>query len=236
MKMAKNRQCGPDETECPAGCCPEANWFCCPDNMYCAATAADCPFVAKKAQLMKMAKNRQCGPDETSCPAGCCPEANWFCCPDNMYCAATASNVAQEVAIIVQTIRKEMKSELVPLAEEKATYGKIVKASIRELWALEYEIEEIQTEFAKGIGSIDIEHLTDDFVEDVMLQSKPLQGILMAIRLRQKEAMEGVKAKYGEAIGALEPLKLPRPPKAAPAPAAPVAPKAEAPAAAPVVE
>merc|ERR1711936_960188 len=44
--------------------------------MYCAATAADCPFVAKKAQLMKMAKNRQCGPDETSCPAGCCPEAN----------------------------------------------------------------------------------------------------------------------------------------------------------------
>merc|ERR1712038_1297518 len=78
MKMAKNRQCGPDETSCPAGCCPEANWFCCPDNMYCAATAADCPFVAKKAQLMKMAKNRQCGPDETSCPAGCCPEANWF--------------------------------------------------------------------------------------------------------------------------------------------------------------
>merc|ERR1712156_1193611 len=92
MKMAKNRQCGPDETSCPAGCCPEANWFCCPDNMYCAATAADCPFVAKKAQLMKMAKNRQCGPDETSCPAGCCPEANWFCCPDNRYCAATAAD------------------------------------------------------------------------------------------------------------------------------------------------
>jgi len=35
------------------------------------------------------------------------------------------ANVAQEVAIIVQTIRKEMKSELVPLAEEKATYGKV---------------------------------------------------------------------------------------------------------------
>merc|ERR1711936_552301 len=93
LKVKLNdRQCGPDETSCPAGCCPEANWFCCPDNMYCAATAADCPFVAKKAQLMKMAKNRQCGPDETSCPAGCCPEANWFCCPDNMYCAATAAD------------------------------------------------------------------------------------------------------------------------------------------------
>ena len=62
----------------------------------------------------------------------------------------------------------------------------IVKSAIRELWALEYEIEEIQTEFAKGIGSIDIGNLTDDFVEDVMLQSKPLQGILMAIRIRQK--------------------------------------------------
>merc|ERR1711992_197693 len=148
------------------------------------------------------------------------------------------ANVSQEVAVIVQTIRKEMKSELVPMAEERATFGKIVKEAIRSLWALEYEIEEIQTEFAKGIGSIDIAHLTDDFVEDVMLQSKPLQGILMAIRLRQKEACDGAKAKYGEAISALEPLKLARPPKPAPAPAAPApeAPKAEAPAAAPAVE
>merc|ERR1711870_194809 len=94
----------------------------------------------------------------------------------------------------------------------------------------------IQTEFAKGIGSINIEELTDDFVEDVMLQSKPLQGILMAIRLRQRDACEGAKAKYGEAIKDLEPLKLVRPPKPAPAAAAPEAPKAEAPAAAPAVE
>merc|ERR1711874_355304 len=36
--------CGPDETECPAGCCPEANWYCCADNQHCAATAANCPF------------------------------------------------------------------------------------------------------------------------------------------------------------------------------------------------
>merc|ERR1712110_1070297 len=48
MKMAKNRQCGPDETSCPAGCCPEANWFCCPDGMYCAATAADCPLLPRR--------------------------------------------------------------------------------------------------------------------------------------------------------------------------------------------
>merc|ERR1719216_531746 len=44
--LAVRTTCGPDETECPAGCCPEANWFCCPDNRYCAATADDCP--AKK--------------------------------------------------------------------------------------------------------------------------------------------------------------------------------------------
>merc|ERR1711990_997283 len=144
------------------------------------------------------------------------------------------ANIQQECGIIVQTIRKEMKSDLVPLAEEKANHGKVVKKQIRELWSLEYEIEEIQTEFAKGIGSIDIGALTDDFVEDVMLQSKPLQGILMAIRLRQNEAMQAAKAKYGEAIGALEPLKVKRPPKAVPPPAVAAAP-AEAPAAAPAV-
>merc|ERR1711874_813672 len=59
------------------------------------------------------------------------------------------ANIQQECGIIVQTIRKEMKSKLVPLAEEKANHGKVVKKQIRDLWALEYEIEEIQTEFAK---------------------------------------------------------------------------------------
>jgi hypothetical protein len=128
------------------------------------------------------------------------------------------SNISQEVAIIVQTIRKEMKADLVPLAEEKANFGKIVKNAIREMWSLEYEIVEIQTEFAKGIGSVDINHLTDDFVEDVMLQSKPLQGILMAIRLRQKKKMEEIKEKYWESVKDLEPQNLARPP---PTPEAP---------------
>ena len=54
------------------------------------------------------------------------------------------------------------------------------------MWALEYEIEDIQAAFFKSIGGIDIQNLTDDFVEDVMLQSKPLQGILYGIRGRQK--------------------------------------------------
>merc|ERR1712029_1228126 len=153
-------------------------------------------------------------------------------------------NISKEIGTLVIEIKAGMKSELVPVAEDKANYGKIVKTAIRSMWALEYEIEDIQKEFLKMIGGIDINNLTDDFVEDVMLQSKPLQGILTAIRLRQKDTLEGVKAKYGEAIGALEPLKMKRPPKPAPAPPAPAAaaPPAEPakteapPAAAPAVE
>ena len=95
MELAKNKQCGPDETSCPGGCCPYENWFCCPDAYYCAATAADCPFVAKTVSLVKLAKSTQCGPDQTDCgPSGCCPEANWFCCPDpgSYSCAATPAD------------------------------------------------------------------------------------------------------------------------------------------------
>merc|ERR1719369_1103388 len=88
-----NWYCCPDnQTECPAGCCPEANWYCCPDGMYCAATAADCPFVNSKEKVMKMPAKKTCPPDQTECPGGCCPEANWYCCPDNKYCADTAAD------------------------------------------------------------------------------------------------------------------------------------------------
>merc|ERR1711879_964356 len=75
-------------------------------------------------------------------------------------------------------------------------------------------------------------------------QSKPLQGILMAIRLRQKEKMEQIKAKYWDGIKDLEPLKAPRPPKPKDEPkpaeekkaeAAPAEPAPAAPAAAPEV-
>merc|ERR1739846_130490 len=93
---------------CPAGCCPEQNWFCCPDNMYCAATAADCPFVAMKEKLVKTAAKKQC--DGTMCPAGCCPEQNWFCCPDNMYCAATAADcpfVAMKEKLVKMAAKKQ---------------------------------------------------------------------------------------------------------------------------------
>merc|ERR1719219_2599176 len=87
-KMAAPKQC--DGTECPGGCCPYVGWYCCPDGMYCAATAADCPFVAKKTQLAKMAAPKQC--DGTNCPGGCCPNVGWYCCPDGIYCAATPAD------------------------------------------------------------------------------------------------------------------------------------------------
>jgi len=86
--------------------------------------------------------------------------------------------------------RKEMNQELVPVAEDRATYGKKVMRSIRQMWGLEYEILDLQEAFAKQLGDIDLNNLTDDFVEDALLQSKPLQSVLMAIRHRQKVSDE----------------------------------------------
>lgn len=132
-------------------------------------------------------------------------------------------NLSKEIGAMVIQIKTEMKSELVPVAEDRANYGKVVKGAIRSMWALEYEIEDIQKDFIKMVGGIDITNLTDDFVEDVMLQSKPLQTVLMGIRNRQKVTMDDVKKQYEEKINALEPLAIKRPPKpepkAAPAPA-----------------
>merc|ERR1712227_1199668 len=105
--MAANKQC--DGTECPGGCCPYVGWYCCPDGMYCAATAADCPFVAKKTVLAKMAANKQC--DGTECPGGCCPYVGWYCCPDGQYCAATAADcpfVAKKAVIEKMAANKQL--------------------------------------------------------------------------------------------------------------------------------
>jgi len=134
------------------------------------------------------------------------------------------SNISMEIRDLILKIRAEVNTtgqDLVPNAEERSNYGKVVKQSIRSMWGLEYEIEDIQVEFAKSIGEIDLSNLTDDFVEDVMLQSKPLQSILHAIRKRQRSTMEVVKKDYWEKVKDLEPLKVPRPPKPEPKPAEP---------------
>lgn len=129
--------------------------------------------------------------------------------------------IGEEIRVLIQQIRKEMKEELVPVAEDRANYGKIVKQRIRDMWSLEYEIAEIQQKFLESLGSIDINNLTDDFVEDVMIQSKPLQGVLKEIRKRQKETMEEIKKEYEEKFKDLEPMTVARPPKPVPAPEAP---------------
>ena len=92
-KMAAPKQCDGDGIACPGGCCPYHGWLCCPDSMYCAPTLDDCPSVAKKIQLKKMATPKQCDMNEcpagTDGPGGCCPMVQWECCPDGLYCAPT---------------------------------------------------------------------------------------------------------------------------------------------------
>merc|ERR1711983_591951 len=122
-------------------------------------------------------------------------------------------NLSEEIKAVVQAIRTEMKPELIPLAEEKSNFGKVVKKAIREMWALEYEV---------------------DFIEDVMLKAKPLQSVLNCIRNRQIAKLEGVKKLYADQIKDLEAMKVTRPakPVAAEKPAEPAAAPAPAPEAA----
>ncbi|XP_023347854.1 uncharacterized protein LOC111716616 [Eurytemora carolleeae] len=150
-------------------------------------------------------------------------------------------NVSEEIKAVVQAIRQEMKPELIPLAEDKAAFGKIIKTAIRDMWCLEYEVDELQSKFADSIGKMDLENLDVDFIEDMMLKSKPLQSVLNDIRNRQKAKLEDIKKTYGDAIKDLEPMKVSRPPKPvqsaapAPAPETPAEPaSAAAPAPAPV--
>merc|ERR1712110_393713 len=112
-------------------------------------------------------------------------------------------NISEEIKALVQAIRTEMKPELIPMAEEKSNFGKIVKTAIREMWALEYEVDELQHKFV-------------DFIEDMMLKAKPLQTVLNDIRNRQIVKLEEVKKTYGDAVKDLDPMKVTRPPKVEP--------------------
>merc|ERR1712073_142146 len=93
-------------------------------------------------------------------------------------------NISEEIKAVVQSIRAEMRPELIPLAEEKANFG-----------------------------NLDLDNLDVDFIEDMMLKAKPLQGILNDIRGRQIKKLEEVKKTYGEAIKELEAMIVERPPK-----------------------
>merc|ERR1712127_257299 len=140
-------------------------------------------------------------------------------------------NVSEDIKKIVQTIRVEMKPELIPLAEEKSNFGKAVKSAIREMWALEYEVDELQTKFSESIGTMDLDNLDVDFIEDMMLKAKPLQSVLNCIRARQIAKLEEVKKIYGDNVKDLEAMKVVRPAKSEPAkPAEPAPAVAPAPA------
>merc|ERR1712176_1554461 len=109
-------------------------------------------------------------------------------------------NISEEIKALVQAIRTEMKPELIPLAEEKANFGKVVKRAIREMRSLEYEVDELQHKFADSIGKMDLDNLDVDFIEDMMLKAKPLQSVLNVIRKKQIAKLEEIKKTYGEAI------------------------------------
>merc|ERR1719454_1551639 len=49
------------------------------------------------------------------------------------------------------------------MAEDKSNFGKIVKRAIREMWALEYEVDELQLKFSDSIGKMDLDNLDVDF-------------------------------------------------------------------------
>merc|ERR1719347_2119213 len=70
-----------------------------------------------------------------------------------------------------------------------------------------------RSKFADSIGKMDLDNLDVDFIEDMMLKSKPLQSVLNDIRNRQKAKLEDIKKTYGEAIKDLEIMVVPRPAK-----------------------
>lgn len=122
-------------------------------------------------------------------------------------------NISEDIKAVVQSIRAEMRPELIPLAEEKANFGKLVKTAVRDMWAMEYEVDALQSKFSESIGTLDLDNIDVDFIEDMMLKSKPLQGILNDIRVRQNQKLDEVKKTYGEAIKDLEALIVERPEK-----------------------
>jgi len=122
-------------------------------------------------------------------------------------------NISEEIKTVVQSIRTEMRPELIPLAEDKANFGKEVKTAVREMWGLEYEVDGLQSQFSESIGAMDLDNMDVDFIEDMMLKSKPLQSVLNNIRNRQMAKLEDIKTKYGPAIMDLEIMVVPRPAK-----------------------
>ena len=67
-----------------------------------------------------------------------------------------------------------------------------MKTAVREMWSLEYEVDELQSKFSESIGTLDLDNLDVDFIEDMMLKAKPLQSVLNDIRVRQNSKLAEV--------------------------------------------
>jgi len=110
-KRSFKKQC--DGTDCGNGyCCNDADFpVCCPDGIWCGATADDCPSSIRKflpkmaadknARQVKRSSKKQC--DGTDCGTGyCCDDPDYpVCCPDTDYytnwCGATADDCPSSV-------------------------------------------------------------------------------------------------------------------------------------------
>merc|ERR1740131_548707 len=79
-------------TQCPMGCCPEPDWYCCVDNFYCASEKEFCPKntfkIPKKEMLITINHLYQDCSQGTLCEGGCCERPNWHCCDDGISCAS----------------------------------------------------------------------------------------------------------------------------------------------------
>ena len=99
------------------------------------------------------------------------------------------------------------------LSSHWLTAYQLVKTAVRDMWSLEYEVDGLQSKFSESIGTLDLDNLDVDFIEDMMLKAKPLQSVLNDIRVRQNAKLTEVKKTYGEAIKELEVLVVERPAK-----------------------
>ena len=70
-----------------------------------------------------------------------------------------------------------------------------MKTAVREMWSLEYEVDELQSKFSESIGTLDLDNLDVDFIEDMMLKAKPLQSVLNDIRVRQNSKLAEVSGR-----------------------------------------
>ena len=92
--------CGPDEFECPKGCCPEAYFtHCCtqgPYEGYCSGVdAIDCPTTSiKLPNLLLPKKSDEVKKKTTDCEPGCRSCGFTPCCCSPCYCHQSDSPYA----------------------------------------------------------------------------------------------------------------------------------------------